>query len=300
MGSRIRITFWVVLCGMVLVVRATPLLVIIDTGVCAGQVTEKEAPLAGAFASDGKNPLSHDFVRSLPGFADENGHGTHVSGIVWRELLAREPQQQPALVMLRAGRDRLQVEKLLDALAKIQELKRADHQIPVVLCPFSMTRLDSGIKGFDLFAEKLSELLEQGTIVVSATDGKSRDLDQLPDSDLFLPGCLDHPNLLTITPCSRDGFLAPRASFGTKRVFAAAHGTQVTSLWLGGKTKKLSGSSQAAALAAAEVFYCLTRKEDPAELKNLRGILSKRALLHPSLLGKTASQRYLKSLHPAE
>jgi len=178
-GAQIRITFWTALCGMVLVVRATPLLVIIDTGVCVSQVSGEEAPLAKAFASDGKNPLSHDFVRKLPGFADENGHGTHVSGIVWRELLAREPQQQPALVMLRAGRDRLQVERLLQALAKIQELKKAGHKIPVVLCPFSMTRLDSGIKGFDLFAEKLGELLEQGTIVVSATDGKSRDLDQL-------------------------------------------------------------------------------------------------------------------------
>jgi hypothetical protein len=61
--SQIRITFWVVHCGLVLVVRATPLLVIIDTGVCVSQVIGEGAPLASAFASDGKNPLSHDFVR---------------------------------------------------------------------------------------------------------------------------------------------------------------------------------------------------------------------------------------------
>ncbi len=295
---RAGIHVWVVLFGMALGAQAAPLLVIIDTGVCASQVAGDGAPLAKAFVSAGEKILSCDFVSSDQGFADENGHGTHVSGIVWSELIARSPEQPAGLVMLRAGRDRLQVERLLQSLAKIQEFKKAGHRVPVVLCAFSMTRVDSGNASFDLFASKLRELLDGGTVVVAATDGRSRNLDALPGSDIFLPGCLDHRNLLTITACSKEGFLAPRASFGKKRVFAAAYGAKVTSLWLDGKTKMLSGSSQAAALAAAEVFHCLTREKNPADLNTLRTVLLKRARLHPSLLGKTSCQRFLISLRP--
>ena len=75
--------------------QAAPLLVIIDTGVCASQVTVDEAPLSKALASDGEKIFSYDFVSSIQGFADETGHGTHVSGIVWSELIARTPEHPP-------------------------------------------------------------------------------------------------------------------------------------------------------------------------------------------------------------
>jgi len=290
--------FWAIFFGMALWAEGEPLLVIIDTGVSASQVTEAGSPLGKAFAKvDGKS-LSWDFVESSSEFADENGHGTHVSGIVWRELLSRSPGQPPGLVMLRTGRDRLQVDRLIQSLERIQEMKQSGHTVPVILCSFALTRIDAGHEKFDRFAGMLWDLLDSGTIVVAATDGKSRDLDQLGEADIFLPGCLDHPNLLTITACSKDGFLAPRASFGRERVFAAAHGTRVTSLWLEGQTKQLSGSSQAAALVVAEVFYCLTRAEAPASPESLRTVISKRGRLHPSLLGKTASQRFFSASHP--
>ncbi|YCM44556.1 S8 family serine peptidase [Verrucomicrobiaceae bacterium 227] len=271
---------------------------IIDTGVSASQVEEAEAPLAKAFAEAGGKSLSWDFVESSSAFADENGHGTHVSGIVWRELLARSPGLPPSLVMLRTGKDRLQVDRLIHALEKIGELKKSGQTVPVILCSFALTRVDAGHEKFERFAGMLKVLLDSGTVVVAATDGKSRDLDQLGKADAFLPGCLEHSNLLTITACSKDGFLAPRAGYGSTRVFAAAHGTRVTSLWLQGGTKQLSGSSQAAALGAAEAFYCLTRPKDPASPESLRAVISKRARLHPSLLGKTASQSFLSSSLP--
>lgn len=293
-----RICFWALCFGVTLWAKAGPLLVIIDTGVCSSQASGEDSPLAKAFAEVDGKPLSWDFVRSSSEFADENGHGTHVSGIVWRELLARSPGQAPSLVMLRTGKDRLPAENLIQALERIRELKQSGQSVPVVLCPFALTRVDAGNEKYDLFAERLRELLDSGTIIVAATDGIGRDLDQLAETDRFLPGCLDHPNLLTITACSQDGFLAPRASFGRQRVFAAARGTQVTSLWLHGQTKRLSGSSQAAALAAAEVFFRLTLPTNPASPETLRKVISESARLHPSLLGKTFTQRFLSSSHP--
>lgn len=270
---------------------ARPLLAIIDTGVCPSHITPDDGKLGEAFVLE----KGWDYVAGELNYADEAGHGTHMSGIAWRQLqglrAAADPpvEDEPALCMLRAGVERLDPDHLVGAVERLMRYHESGQPVAVVLCSFSLDRKSTDQATYESFRGKLVALLDAGVVVVSATRGSGDNLDTLGEDEEFLPGCLEHPNLLTIAACSDRGFPAPRASTGTRRVFASAVGRQVTSLWPRGNEKQLSGSSQAAALVAAEAYFLLTRPSDPVRPADLREALTERGTRNPSLLGRTAT-----------
>lgn len=296
------------LCG----VGEKRLLVIIDTGLDLSDDALRKSRLSPSLVNryDGvKGGLadvswgvprsrirpSWDFVADSPKLQDLNGHGTHVTGIVWDELKAMNQAQGPCLAMLRAGTDRLNVSNLMKALQRVGELKEAGFDIPVVLMPFALERKDASMEEFEMFSKAVLELAESGTVVVTATANLGRDLDQLDGGARYSPGCLKHPNILTITSCSENGFLAPRASWGKETVFTAAPGSRIESQWLGKDRKKLSGSSQAAALVAAKAFHLLTSGPRPVKVDQLRETLTKSVRVQASLLDKCQTRGFIGS-----
>ncbi len=278
------------------------LLAIIDTGVCPSQITPENAQLGDAFVLE----AGWDFVAGELLYQDDSGHGTHMSGIVWRQLqglraLAGEATEgRPALCMLRTGVANLAPDHLVAALQKLQTDLEAGREVSVVLCSFSLERTKTSGKLFEEFRALLESLLKMGVVIVSATNGAGANLDALGEEESYLPGCLEHPNLLTIAACSDRGFPAPRASTGKKKVFASAVGRNVRSLWPAGKEKTLSGSSQAAALVAAEAYHLLNRKQNPVRPEDLRDALTRQGRLHPALLGQTATGCFFSPIKPAQ
>ncbi len=270
----------------------TPVIVILDTGVCSSQTEGSDFALSEAFVPD----LSRDFISGEHGvFRDEHGHGTHLSGIVWRELKACQLGEEPRLVMLRVGKQRLQVQYLLQAFEYLASLQEKDVEVSVVLCAFALNR-ESAEGRFTEFSDALLSFLGKGGLIISAAAGRGHDLDQVSDTDFFLPGCLNHPNILTITSCSTTGFLSPKASYGQVSVFGAAPGSKIESCWLNGESKRLSGSSQAAAHFAARTYQLLNDTPDFSNIYQIREQLAEQGVVHPSLLERVSSQKYFPSL----
>ncbi len=296
------LSFFLLACPLGRGEEVPALLAIIDTGVCPSQITPENAQLGDAFVLE----AGWDFVAGELLYKDDTGHGTHMSGIVWRQLQGLRAQAgeategRPALCMLRTGVANLDPDHLVAALQKLQTDLKDGRKVSVVLCSFSLERKKTSSKLFGEFRGLLESLLSEGVVIVSATNGAGADLDALGEEESYLPGCLEHPNLLTIAACSDRGFPAPRASTGKKKVFASAVGRNVRSLWPKGQEKTLSGSSQAAALVAAEAYHLLNRQENPVRPEDLREALTRQGQLHPALLEQTATGCFFSPVKPGQ
>lgn len=190
--------------------------------------------------------------------------------------------------MLRAGYGKFPVGTLLKAFEHLGSLREKGYEVPVILCSFALDPAKTNPVAFAKFKEALLAELKRGTIIVSSTDGRGKDLDQLKPRERFLPGCLIHPNLITVAVSSKDGFPAPRACSGKKTVFCSAEGTRLKSCWNDGSLRKISGSSQAAAVVAATAFHLSPGRD------SIRQVLKKHGKRNPGLLTQTASEVYFK------
>jgi hypothetical protein len=279
-----------------------PALVVIDTGVCPSQVMEKNAPLAAAFLSKNQSELNSEpklaatFSKNLleadGPIRDSHGHGTHICGILWRELEALRGSPEPALVMLRAGERNMAAETLTRALRRTRGLATEKLRPRVVLCAFNLYPEDCEPGEFEAFETALRQLMDEGVWVVAAAGNRGRDLDEAGPGERSLPAAADHANLIVVAAANERGLLTARSNFGRDTVWIAARGVRVESLWNEGRTKAVSGTSQAAAIVAARVFH--QALEDPgADLPEIRKRIEAGANLHPSLLQTTRSQRFL-------
>ena len=162
------------------------------------------------------------------------------------------------------------VDTLLKAFGYLSSLRAKGFQTPVVLCSFALDASKTNPAKFRKFREVLLAELKRGTIIISATDGRGANLDELSPAKQFLPGCLRHDNLLTVAVSSKQGLPAPRACSGRKTVFCSAEGSRPKSCWNDGSLRAISGSSQAAAVLAATAFHLHQEKGD------MRAVLKKR------------------------
>jgi subtilisin family serine protease len=169
---------------------------------------------------------------------DDNGHGTHVAGII-----AARGDNGIGVAGV-AWRARIMAVKVLDANAAgdMSAVARGvryavAHGARVVNVSLSGPR-----PGADIVAA-LDEARAAGVLVVAAAGNGSADLDVTP----AYPAALDAPNLVTVTGSNRRGGLAPRASYGRTTVDLSAPGIDIASTARGGGYELRSGTSTAAA-----------------------------------------------------
>ena len=280
----------------------TPALVLIDTGICPSQVVKKDSPLAEAFISEKLNklpgagvvgaPFSRNMKNSELPVDDHDGHGTHLCGIVWRELLAKDAGMPPSLVMLKAGEKRMRAADLIAAVEEAARPRQGSLRVHVLLTAFNLYPEDCEAAEFASFEKALGDLMDRGVWVVASAGNRGLDLDRVTRNERSLPAGANHKNLLVIAAAGEEGLLASRSNYGKTSVWLAARGARVDSLSLDGQRKTLSGSSQAAALVAARLF-ALRRESPELSLSEAKKLLEKSSRLHPSLLQTTASGRFL-------
>jgi subtilisin family serine protease len=169
---------------------------------------------------------------------DDNGHGTHVAGIV-----AARGDNGVGVAGV-AWRARIMAVKVLDANAAgdMSAVARGVRYAVAHGARIVNVSLSGPRPGTDIVAA-LDEARAAGVVVVAAAGNGSADLDAKP----AYPAALDAPNLVAVTASNRRGGLAPKASYGRATVDLSAPGTNIASTARGGGYELRSGTSTAAA-----------------------------------------------------
>jgi subtilisin family serine protease len=170
--------------------------------------------------------------------SDDNGHGTHVAGII----AARGGNGIGVAGV--AWRARLMIVKVLDAAAAGDMSTVAAgvryaiaHGARIVNLSLAGPR-----QGADI-AAAIDAARAAGILVVAAAGNTGGDDDVTPS----YPAALDAPNLVSVTSVERRGGLEPTASYGRTTVDLAAPGDRILSTARGGGYELRSGTSMAAA-----------------------------------------------------
>jgi thermitase len=209
---------------------------------------------------------------------DDNGHGTHVTGIVAGRAndavgvsgICWSAKVMPVKFMNSRGKG-----STSDAIAAIQYAVKQGFKI--VNCSFGSSSKSSALKDAVDYAQSKKVLL----VVAAGNDGEN--IDKHPE----YPAAYGESNILTVAATTDDDQLASFSNFGSTAVDVAAPGDEVLSTYLGGGYKNLSGTSMAAPYAAG--LAALLRKQEPdATYGNLRYAIRHKVDKPPALKGKVA------------
>ena len=192
-----------------------------------------------------------DFVNGDGDPSDDNGHGTHVAGIV-----AARGNNGVGVAGL-AWRARIMAVKVLGAgasgdMAAVAAGVRYAVAHGARVINLSLTGPSPGA---DLGAA-VDAAAAANVLVVAAAGNTHAD----DDAIATYPAALDAPNLIAVTSSDKRGALAPSASFGRTTVDLAAPGEEILSTARGGGYEVRSGSSMAAAqVSGAAVLLASAR-----------------------------------------
>jgi subtilisin family serine protease len=169
---------------------------------------------------------------------DDNGHGTHVAGIV-----AARGENGIGVAGV-AWRARIMAVKVLDshAAGDMSAVARGVRYAVAHGARIVNVSLSGPIGGADI-GDAIDEARAAGVVIVAAAGNTGTDLDVTP----AYPAALAAPNLVAVTSSDRRGALTRRASFGRASVDLAAPGQDILSTARGGGYEFRSGSSTAAA-----------------------------------------------------
>jgi subtilisin family serine protease len=192
-----------------------------------------------------------DFVNHDGDPSDDNGHGTHVAGIV-----AARGNNGVGVAGL-AWRARIMAVKVLGANASGDMATVADgvryavaHGARVINLSLTGPSPGPGLES------AVGEAAAANVLVVAAAGNRHVD----DDAIATYPAALDAPNLVAVTSSDQRGRLAPSASFGRSSIDLAAPGEEILSTARGGGYELRSGSSMAAAqVSGAAVLLASAR-----------------------------------------
>ena len=209
---------------------------------------------------------------------DDNGHGTHVSGIVagrgnndvgvsgtcWSsKLLAVK-------FMNSKGKG-----STSDAIAGIDYAVKQGFKI--INCSFGSSSKSSSLHDAVDYAQNHNTLL----VVAAGNDGEN--IDKHP----LYPASYTDSNILAVAASTSEDGLADFSNFGSTAVDVAAPGDNIYSTYLGGGYRTLSGTSMAAPYVAG-VAALLRKQQSDATYGNLRYAIRHKVDKPPALNGKVA------------
>jgi thermitase len=220
-------------------------------------------------AGNGKDDDKNGFVDDTYGYnaikgkgsgEDDNGHGTHVAGIV----AARGNDAAGTAGVCwsaKLGAIKFMNSKgkgsTSDAIEGIEYAVKAGYKI--VNCSFGSSSKSDALHDAVDYAQEKNVLL----VVAAGNDGE--DIEKSP----IYPASYGDSNILAVAATTADDTLASFSNYGAESVDVAAPGEDIASTYLGGGYKMLSGTSMAAPYAAG-VAAMLRKQESDATYGDLR------------------------------
>jgi subtilisin family serine protease len=243
---------------------------------CAGCATDGADNDGNGYVDD---VHGWNFVSGTPNPADDNGHGTHVAGII-----AAAGNNGTGI----AGVDwnaRIMPLKFLDASG---QGTTADAITALLYATANGARVTNNSYGGDSYSQAMADAIAyagaHGVLFVTAAGNSGADLDASPS----YPASYQLPNVITVAATDNTDSLAYFSDVGAASVDLGAPGVDVYSTWPGGGYRMESGTSMAAPAVAGAA--ALVESADPsATPAGVRALLDGTAHAVPDLAGVTRS-----------
>lgn len=276
-----------------------PIVAVIDTGVDTSHpifqgsdaIWTSTSEIPGNGIDDDGNGYRDDnigwnFVGRNNNPADDEGHGTHVAGIilgVTTDIFASPLTQSPVRIMP------------LKFLAANGSGATSDAVSAIYYAVNQGARIINCSWGGSTYSQALHDAMayaySRGAIVIAAAGNYSSNNDQAP----MYPSSLPVPSLVSIAASTSSDALASFSNFGRGSVLMAAPGTSVLSTYPGNQYRTMSGTSMATPFAAG--LAALAMREAPVLTGfQVRNILSSAVVTMGNFSGKVVTNGRLDAL----
>ena len=216
---------------------------------------------------------------------DDNGHGTHVAGIVGARGNNATGDTgtcwSTKLVAVKFMNSRGKG-STSNAIAGIQYAVK--QGLKIINCSFGSSASSSALHDAVDYAQSKNALL----VVAAGNDAQSIEKNPL------YPASYTDSNILAVAASTSSDTLASFSNFGSESVDLAAPGDSIYSTYLGGGYKTLSGTSMAAPYAAG-VAAMLRKQESDATYGELRKAIRKKVDKPAALENKVVSNGRLNA-----
>lgn len=237
---------------------------VIDSGVdtthpdLAQNIWTNPAEVAGNGVDDDGNGFVDDaqgwnFVANSPNARDDNGHGTHVAGIIG----ARGGNGIGVAGV--AWRVKIMPIKVLDAGAVGSAATLALGIRYAVANGAKVINLSVSGPGYSrAFDEAVQFASDSGVLVVGAAGNDGRSVDAAP----VYPAAFQAPLLVAVAATAQDGGLSPISNYGAGNVELAAPGQDIVSTAAGGGYERRTGTSMATPHVAGALVLLAAARPD--------------------------------------
>jgi thermitase len=212
---------------------------------------------------------------------DDNGHGTHVAGIIGAEGNNAEGisginwnvKIMPLKFLGRGGFG--SVNDAIESINYAIDRKKNGVNLRVINASWGSTQKSKALE------DAIRAAGEAGILFVAAAGNSSTDNDRRA----HYPSNYDLPNMLSVAALDRSDTLASFSNYGAKTVHVAAPGREITSTWLGDQYREASGTSMAAPQVAG-IAALILANEPKLSMAKLRERIMKSSDPIDTLLGK--------------
>jgi subtilisin family serine protease len=180
--------------------------------------------------------LSKCFVGNETSVEDDNGHGTHVAGIIGAL------NNSIGVVGVASGARIIALKALNnDGEGSTSQLIRALNYVGQNAKSGEVVNMSLGSDTISLSLDNaVRALAEKGILFSIAAGNESR------NASLSSPGRVNHPNVFTVSAIDSLGRFASFSNFGNDVIDLAAPGVRIVSTYSNGRYARLSGTSMAA------------------------------------------------------
>lgn len=244
---------------------------------------------------DDKNGFVDDlhgwnFVDGSKHVVDQDGHGTHIAGIIAARNLSGFGIQGVA------PKSKLMILKYYDAKAPPLENLRKTIQAfrYAIQSKARIINFSGGGPGFSSAEESvLKEAQKKGILVVAAAGNDGINTDSVH----YYPADYGLSHILSVTALDQKLNIPSYGNYGIQTVHLAAPGDQILSTLPGGAHGMLSGTSQATAFATGAAALLLSQNPALTPEQAIEKLTSS-SVLKASLYGKTRHSSMLNAWRP--
>lgn len=215
---------------------------------------------------------------------DDNGHGTHVAGIIGADGdnekgiagINWKVQIMPLKFLGRGGYGN--VKDAIEAINYAIDRKKNGVNLRVINASWGSTSRSQALE------DAIRAAGEAGILFVAAAGNSSTD----NDKRAHYPSNYDLPNMISVAALDRNDQLASFSNYGAKTVHIAAPGREIDSTWLNDAYREASGTSMAAPQVAG-IAALILANEPKLSMAKLRERILKSVDKLDSLSGKVAA-----------